>query len=103
MAVECDLITESERAKIYSGLASKIAGIDKLYSGYIVQQQRQIDRIRTDKNIKIPAGLDFSALPGLTNELAQKLTRARPENIAAASRIQGMTPAGLLILLRSIN
>ncbi|MDR2269170.1 MAG: tRNA uridine-5-carboxymethylaminomethyl(34) synthesis enzyme MnmG [Rickettsiales bacterium] len=74
---------------------------DKLYAGYIAQQNAQIERIRRDKNIKIPAGLDFFALSGLTNELKQKLSRARPEDIAAASRIQGMTPAGIMVILRA--
>ena len=53
--------------------------------------------------LKIPNDFDYKKLPGLTNELIEKLTRARPENIASLSRIPGMTPAGIMVVLRKIK
>jgi tRNA uridine 5-carboxymethylaminomethyl modification enzyme len=49
--------------------------------------------------VKIPHDLVFTDLPGLSNELAAKLTRKRPDNLAEAERIEGMTPAALLLIL----
>jgi len=76
---------------------------DALYAGYIKQQNAKIERIRADKNVKIPAGLDFSALSGLTNELRQKLAAVRPADLAAAGQIKGMTPAGIMVILSAIK
>ena len=75
---------------------------DKFYAGYIKQQNAQIERIRRDRNIKILTDLDYSKLSGLSNELKQKLIKSRPENIATASQIKGMTPAGIIVLLRAV-
>jgi tRNA uridine 5-carboxymethylaminomethyl modification enzyme len=58
---------------------------------------------KRDADLKIPINFDYKNLPGLTNELIQKLTRARPENIADLSRIPGMTPAGIMVVLRKIR
>ena len=49
------------------------------------------------------SNFDYKDLPGLTNELVEKLTKTRPENIAALSRIPGITPAGIMVVLRKIK
>ena len=103
IAVKCGLITEAERAEKYSRYASRITRHDKEYAGYIERQKREIERYRSDQNIKIPADFDYKSMPGLTNELIEKLSRTRPENIATLARIPGMTPAGVMVVLRKLK
>jgi len=72
---------------------------DALYANYISRQEKDIAALRKDENHHIPPEFDFSAINGLSNELKQKLATARPENLAQAARIDGMTPAGLALIL----
>ena len=69
------------------------------YAGYIARQQDDIDRLKRHENTSIPAGFDFSKVSGLSNEICQKLLENQPSNIARASRIQGVTPSALSLLL----
>ncbi len=72
---------------------------DALYSNYLARQQKEIDVLERDEAHKIPLGFDFGVLEGLSNELKVKLIAARPENLAQAARIDGMTPAALTLIL----
>lgn len=103
MAVSLNLITPEMAEKIRITTHDLRTVNDKLYAGYIAQQDRKISQIKLDKNIKIPAGLDYFTLSGLTNELAEKLSRTRPENLASASKIKGMTPSGIMVILSAIK
>ncbi|MDR1361454.1 MAG: tRNA uridine-5-carboxymethylaminomethyl(34) synthesis enzyme MnmG [Rickettsiales bacterium] len=103
MAVAARLISAEECERQFANHKSEITNNDKIYAGYIARQSREIARYNNDKNIKIPGAFDYSLLSGLTNELKEKLSRARPENIAALSRIQGMTPAGIIAVLRAVK
>lgn len=76
---------------------------DKFYAGYISRNEREIENYKRDAELKIPSNFDYKSMPGLTNELIEKLTKTRPENIAALSRIPGMTPAGIVVVLRKIK
>ncbi|MBD5391510.1 tRNA uridine-5-carboxymethylaminomethyl(34) synthesis enzyme MnmG [bacterium] len=87
----------------YNLRAAAIAENDKFYAGYIQRNAREIESLRRDMELKIPRDFDYANLPGLTNELIQKLSATRPENIAACSRIPGMTPAGIMVILRRIR
>jgi len=69
------------------------------YQGYINRQQNEIEKIKSQGNTKIPIGFDYSSISGLSNELKQKLTEALPETITRATRIPGMTPAAVSLLL----
>jgi len=69
------------------------------YSGYIDRQQEEIDRLRAYENTLIPADFDFTKVDGLSNEVKQKLAAARPETLARAQRISGVTPAAISQLL----
>ncbi|GAB3109816.1 tRNA uridine-5-carboxymethylaminomethyl(34) synthesis enzyme MnmG [Aestuariicella hydrocarbonica] len=69
------------------------------YAGYIDRQQDDINRLRQHENTAIPADFDYSVVEGLSNEVKQKLTENRPETLARASRIQGVTPAAVSLLL----
>ncbi len=73
--------------------------IDIKYAGYIVRQQDDIERLRRHENMTIPASFDFMAVYGLSNEVQQKLSDARPTTLARAGRIPGVTPAALALLL----
>ena len=69
------------------------------YAGYISRQAEDIERLRRQENTPLPANIDYSVIDGLSNEVKQKLTQARPATLAAASRIQGVTPAAVSLLL----
>lgn len=69
------------------------------YEGYILRQQEEIDQLRRYENTSLPADLDYSKIGGLSNEIIQKLSKARPETLGVASRISGVTPAAVSQLL----
>lgn len=77
--------------------------IEASYAVYLKRQEADIAATRRDEQKTIPAGFDFSSLSGLSNELVSKLEAVRPMDIAQASRIDGMTPAGLTLLLARIR
>ena len=76
---------------------------DKFYAGYISRNEREIANYKKDAELKIPRDFDYKSLPGLTNELIEKMTKTRPETIASLSRIPGMTPAGIMVVLRKLK
>jgi tRNA uridine 5-carboxymethylaminomethyl modification enzyme len=73
--------------------------IDAKYSGYIDRQQEDIDRLRAYENTLIPEDLDYAQVEGLSNEVKQKLAAARPQTLARAARISGVTPAAISLVL----
>ena len=73
--------------------------IEAKYSGYIVRQQEEIERMRAYENTLIPTDFDFTQVEGLSNEVKQKLANAKPETLARASRISGVTPAAISQLM----
>lgn len=76
---------------------------DALYANYIQRQNRDVEMMKRDEAQQIPADLDFSTIDGLSNELKTKLGAARPANLAQASRIDGMTPAALTLLMARLR
>ncbi len=72
--------------------------IEAGYAVYVARQQADIEAFRRDETLGIPEGMDYGALPGLSNEVREKLARTRPRSVGQAARIDGMTPAALLIL-----
>jgi len=68
------------------------------YSGYIGQQERQIERLRDSERRPIPAEFAYQGIPGLSREVQDKLGRIRPTTIGQAARIPGVTPAAIAIL-----
>ena len=73
--------------------------IDAKYSGYINRQQEEVDRLQRHENTPIPADFDYQSVSGLSNEIKQKLSEATPETLARASRIPGVTPAAISLLI----
>ena len=73
--------------------------IQAKYAGYIVRQQTEIDKTLRYDHLRLPVTLDYTGVPGLSNEVSQKLKAQRPETLGQASRIPGMTPAAISLLL----
>ena len=73
--------------------------IETKYAGYIKRQDDEIEKIRRHEGLRIPAELNFMQIDGLSNELRQKLDHHKPDSLARAASIPGMTPAALSILL----
>jgi tRNA uridine 5-carboxymethylaminomethyl modification enzyme len=71
---------------------------DALYRPYVERQQREWEVVQRDSRIWIPADLDYSAIPGLSNEMVERLASAQPETLDQASRVPGVTPAALSAL-----
>lgn len=75
------------------------AEIQIKYQGYIDRQKEDIERLKKQESTKLPIDFDYQQMQGLSNELKQKLSEAKPENIGRASRIPGITPAAISLLL----
>jgi tRNA uridine 5-carboxymethylaminomethyl modification enzyme len=76
---------------------------DALYDRYVERQKREVEALRRDEHHVIPADFDYGRLDGLTGELKAKLAASRPETLAQAGRIEGMTPAALTLILAKIR
>jgi len=76
---------------------------DIKYEGYLRQQDREVEKLRKAESKRLPEDLDYSGMPGLSREMVEKLNRVRPQSIAQASRIPGVTPAAVSILLFHIE
>ena len=76
---------------------------DCRYAGYLERQQADIDAMRRDDAVKIPAHLNISAIGGLSSESKDLLARYQPQTIGQACRIPGMTPAAVVALLRHLR
>lgn len=72
---------------------------DHRYAPYLMRQDAELSRLRRDEGLRIPLGFDYSRVPGLSNEMRERLSSARPATIAAASRVRGITPAALTAIL----
>ncbi|MCL7461422.1 tRNA uridine-5-carboxymethylaminomethyl(34) synthesis enzyme MnmG [Pseudomonas sp. NW5] len=69
------------------------------YAGYIARQQEEIERLRASEDTPLPPELDYSVIGGLSREIQAKLSAARPQTLGQASRIPGVTPAAVSLLL----
>jgi tRNA uridine 5-carboxymethylaminomethyl modification enzyme len=102
-------VTISDLGRIwprFSELAPKIAEqieIDAKYDVYLSRQAADIAAYRRDESFELPNDFDYAALPGLSNEMKQKLQTHRPRTIGHASRIDGVTPAALTLLVAHVR
>jgi tRNA uridine 5-carboxymethylaminomethyl modification enzyme len=69
------------------------------YAGYIERQQEEIARLRASEEVRLPVDIDYATIAGLSREIQQKLSQARPETLGQAGRIPGVTPAAISLLL----
>ncbi|HEY2753490.1 tRNA uridine-5-carboxymethylaminomethyl(34) synthesis enzyme MnmG [Phenylobacterium sp.] len=77
--------------------------IDASYAGYLDRQAADVAAFRRDENLTLPAGLDYAAVGGLSNEAREKLTAVRPLTLGQAARIEGVTPGALTALLAHVR
>ena len=91
-----------EIASLDGSIAGQLA-TDARYAVYIARQALDIAAFRKDEAIAIPEGFAFDRLPGLSNEIRQKLERHRPASLGQAARLDGMTPAALMLLLAHLK
>jgi len=89
-------------AKLDEAIAKQLA-TDARYAVYVARQEMDIAAFRKDEAVAIPDGFAFDALPGLSNEIRQKLERHKPASLGQAARLDGMTPAALMLLLAHLK
>ncbi|MGJ3259801.1 MAG: tRNA uridine-5-carboxymethylaminomethyl(34) synthesis enzyme MnmG [Rhodospirillales bacterium] len=77
--------------------------IEATYASYLTRQDADIQALRRDESLALPADLDYSRIPSLSNEVKDKLSRVRPETIGQAARISGVTPAAITALLAYVK
>lgn len=82
-----------------TGEVAEQVEIQVKYQGYINRQHDEIDKLKRHEDTRLPESFDYSSIPGLSNELKQKLSEQRPDSIGRASRIPGVTPAAISLLL----
>ncbi len=89
----------ADAAEVTDPLVIEQVEIQAKYQGYIERQADEVARNQANEEARLPADIDYTTIGGLSAEIRQKLIRHRPETIGQASRIQGMTPAAVSILL----
>lgn len=87
----------------FSAKAQEAVQIEAQYAVYMERQKQDMAQLRRDETLLIPPALNFAALSGLSKELQLKLQARQPSNIAEAQKIEGMTPAALLIIMAEIQ
>ncbi|HEX8240591.1 MAG TPA: tRNA uridine-5-carboxymethylaminomethyl(34) synthesis enzyme MnmG [Allosphingosinicella sp.] len=98
LGAEALLRVEPSLAQFDSRLVDE-AVEDHRYAPYVERQQAEVARLRSDENVRIPGDMDYRSVPGLSNEMAERLERSRPATLGAARRIRGITPAALAAIL----
>jgi tRNA uridine 5-carboxymethylaminomethyl modification enzyme len=91
---------------VYRGLAAEVLEqlqIDSTYDQYSDRQEKEVADLRRQETQRIPVDFDYSRISGLSNELKQKLLRAKPDTILHASRLEGVTPAALVLILAHLR
>lgn len=76
----------------------ELVEIETRYSGYIARQEQEVAKFKKWEAVRLPEGLDYTKVPGLSREVVEKLARVRPESLGQASRISGITPAAITAL-----
>ena len=99
---------DKEIAKLPSELEAETAEIREevlyrvIYAGYLERELRQVEKLKHAEKIRIPLAMDYAAIPGMRRESALKLAQFRPQNLGQASRISGVNPADISILMIQI-
>jgi tRNA uridine 5-carboxymethylaminomethyl modification enzyme len=77
--------------------------IEIKYEGYIQKQLREIERFKNMERVKIPFDFEYSTVHGLSNELKEKLASIKPTTLGQATRIEGITPAAISVLMVALK
>jgi tRNA uridine 5-carboxymethylaminomethyl modification enzyme len=72
---------------------------DHRYAPYVARQEAEVARLRADEAVLLPRDLDFADVPGLSKEMVERLSAARPTTLGTASRVRGITPAAVAAIL----
>ena len=89
----------TKNKKTFVSIIGELLETEAKYEGYVTKQKREIQKQRTYSETTLPENIDYTQLPGLSNEVREKLTEFAPKTIGHAARIQGVTPASLSALL----
>jgi len=76
---------------------------DAIYAGYLDRQQAEIKRFKQEEDRLLPGDLNYSQISGLSTEVTEKLNRIRPTSLGQASRIEGITPGALTMLMHYVR
>ena len=98
-----DLCTLDVRLEAADEEISEQVARDALYSNYITRQQKDIEAIKRDEAQQIPEAFDYNSCEGLSAELKSKLIAARPRNLRQAQKVEGMTPAAIMLILAKLR
>ena len=98
-----DLCTLDSRLEAADEEISEQVARDALYSNYITRQQKDIEAIKRDEAQHIPEAFDYNSCEGLSTELKSKLIAARPRNLRQAQKVEGMTPAAIMLILAKLR
>jgi tRNA uridine 5-carboxymethylaminomethyl modification enzyme len=107
VALAADCVSARRRRQILAHLELRASArwpqteedrADALYAPYVARQQREWEVVQRDSRVCIPQTLDYAAVPGLSNEMVERLSTVRPETLDHASRVPGVTPAALSAL-----
>ncbi len=88
---------------LFSGAIEKQVVTDAHYMGYLKRQERDIKSFKRDESVIIPENINYENLSGLSNEVKSKLVSIKPKTLGQAIRIDGITPAAVIILLSHIK
>ncbi|MQY59041.1 MAG: tRNA uridine-5-carboxymethylaminomethyl(34) synthesis enzyme MnmG [Clostridia bacterium] len=91
-------ILDKESCKVEREIAGQVE-IQIMYDGYIERELQQVEKFKKMENLKIPPGFGFQNIPGLSSEVKEKLSKIKPHSLGQASRISGITPAAISILM----
>ncbi|HJU31402.1 MAG TPA: tRNA uridine-5-carboxymethylaminomethyl(34) synthesis enzyme MnmG, partial [Hyphomicrobiaceae bacterium] len=91
-----------EVARIDPAIAAQLE-VDARYAAYLERQEADIVALRKEEDVRIPAGFDYGRLPSLSSEVRQRLEALRPATLAQAARMEGITPAALMLLLAHLR
>ena len=111
-AVAAECLSEARRSYIEEHLerrenadwgGTEEGQADALYAPYVARQQREWEVVQRDSRVWLPADLQYAAIPGLSTEMVERLTNARPETLDQAGRVPGVTPAALSAVYVAAN
>ncbi|MEM6383310.1 MAG: tRNA uridine-5-carboxymethylaminomethyl(34) synthesis enzyme MnmG [Pseudomonadota bacterium] len=87
----------------YPAWALKQVALDAHYATYVDRQEAEVQTLRQEENVRLPSSLRVSGMPGLSNELSEKIAAAAPKTVGELRRIEGMTPSAVALILSHVH
>jgi len=101
--LDFDKIAQATGESSVTDIVAEQVEIAAKYEGYISRQLDDIEKLKRNESTKLPADMDYDSVKGLSNEVKQKLEDHRPETLGQASRLQGITPSAVSLLLVALK